>query len=77
MSEILSQAAINYFYAGIGVILTIFSMIIGYYIFDKFITTYNTQKELDDGNISVGIVVGCLLLAIGYASATVIAAALN
>lgn len=77
MSEILTQAAINYFYAGIGVVLTVFSMVIGYYVFDKFITTYNTQKELDEGNIAVGIVVGSLLLAIGYASATVIAAALN
>jgi len=75
--DIFIKAIINYFYAGIGVILTIISMICGYYIFDKFVTTYNTQKELDDGNIAVGIVVGCLLLAIAYATSVVIAAALN
>jgi len=67
---------LNMLYAGLGTIMTITAMVIGYKIFDK-ITPFDTGKELDDGNVAVGIVVGSIFIGLGFAIGLVIALGLT
>lgn len=67
---------LNMLYAGIGSTLTLIAMVIGYKVFNK-ITPFNTGKELDDGNIAVGIVVGSIFIGLGFAIGLVIALGLT
>jgi len=61
----------NLVYAGCGVALALVSMIIGYKIFD-LITPFKTGQELDDGNVAIGIVVGCMFVGVGLAVGMVV-----
>ncbi len=54
----------NMTYAMFGVLIAIFAMFLGYKLFEK-ITPFNTGKELDDGNIAVGIVIGSIFIGVG------------
>ncbi len=62
---------LNMLYAGMGSTLTLGAMAIGYKMFDKM-TPFDTAKELDDGNIAVGIVVGSIFLGLGLAIGLVV-----
>jgi len=61
----------NLVYAGCGVILALVSMMVGYKIFD-FMTPFKTGQELDDNNIAIGIVVGCMFIGVGLAVGMVV-----
>ncbi len=66
----------NFAYATAGVILTLFFMAVGYWIFDK-ITPFDTSEQLADKNVAVGIVVGSIFLGLGIAVGLVIGMGLN
>lgn len=61
----------NLLYAASGAILTLFTMYVGYVVFDK-ITPYDTQKELDEGNVAVGIVIASIFIGVGISVGLVI-----
>lgn len=61
----------NLIYASCGVILALFAMIVGYKIFD-LITPFKTGQELDDNNVAIGIVVGCMFIGVGLAVGMVV-----
>jgi uncharacterized membrane protein YjfL (UPF0719 family) len=47
----------------------------GYNIFDK-ITPFNNAKELQRGNIPIGIVIGCIFISLGITTGLIIGMAL-
>ena len=61
----------NMLYAGMGSVLTLCAMALGYKLFDK-LTPFNTASELDDGNIAIGIVVGSIFVGLGIAIGLVV-----
>ena len=54
----------NMTYAMSGVLIALFAMFLGYKLFEK-ITPFDTGKELDNGNIAVGIVIGSIFIGVG------------
>ncbi len=72
----LSITLLNFCYAILGAILTIFFMIVGYKVFDK-ITPFDTSKQLSNQNVAVGIVVGSIFIGLGIAVGMVIGMGLN
>ena len=72
----LSITILNFTYAFIGALLTIFFMVIGYRVFDK-LTPFDTSKQLAEKNIAVGIVVGAIFVGLGIAIGLVIGLGLN
>lgn len=67
---------LNFVYAVIGALLTIGFMVIGYKLFDR-ITHFNTSRQLEQGNVAVGIVVGSIFIGLGIAIGLVIGMGLN
>lgn len=61
----------NLIYAGCGVVLALMFMLCGYKMFD-LLTPFNTGKELDEGNISIGIVIGSIFIGVGMAVGLVV-----
>ena len=66
----------NIVYAVAGAILTIVFMMLGYKILD-WITPFDTSKQLGEGNIAIGIVVGSMFVGLGVAVGLVIGMGLN
>lgn len=64
----LEQLLISVVWALIGLIL----MFLGYKIFD-WITPFNLDKEIDDGNTAAGIAAAGIFLAVAWIVAAVIA----
>ena len=52
----------NITYAVSGAILTIVFMLLGYKILD-WITPFDASKQLSEGNVAIGIVVGSMFVA--------------
>ncbi len=67
---------INLAYALIGAILALFFMMVGYKLFDRM-TPFETSKELGNGNIAVGIVIGSIFVGLGLAIGLVVGLGLN
>lgn len=67
---------LNFGYAILGAVLTIFFMVVGYKVFDK-ITPFDTSKQLSNQNVAVGIVVGSIFIGLGVAVGMVIGMGLN
>jgi len=66
----------NLIYAVSGAILTIVFMMSGYRVLD-WITPFDTSKQLGEGNIAIGIVVGSMFVGLGVAVGLVIGLGLN
>ena len=66
----------NIIYASTGAVLTIVFMMMGYKILD-WITPFDTSKQLGEGNIAIGIVVGSMFVGLGVAVGLVIGMGLN
>jgi uncharacterized membrane protein YjfL (UPF0719 family) len=66
----------NFVYAGLGAVLTIVFMLLGYKILD-WLTPFNTSKQLGEGNIAIGIVIGSMFVGLGIAVGLVVALGLN
>jgi uncharacterized membrane protein YjfL (UPF0719 family) len=66
----------NFLYAVLGVILTLVFMLLGFKLFDK-VTPFDTSKQLSEGNIAIGIVVGSIFIGLGIAVGLVMGMGLN
>ncbi|MCD6187611.1 MAG: DUF350 domain-containing protein [Desulfuromusa sp.] len=68
--------AANFTYAILGALLTILFMVLGYKILD-WITPFDTSRQLGEGNVAVGIVVGSMFVGLGIAVGLVVGLGLN
>ncbi len=66
----------NFTYAILGALLTIVFMVLGYKILD-WITPFDTSKQLGEGNIAVGVVIGSMFVGLGTAVGLVVGLGLN
>ncbi len=66
----------NFVYAGLGAVLTIVFMLLGYKILN-WITPFDTSKQLGEGNIAIGIVIGSMFVGLGIAVGLVVGLGLN
>jgi len=66
----------NFTYAILGALLTILFMVLGYKILD-WITPFDTSKQLGEGNIAIGIVIGSMFVGLGIAVGLVVGLGLN
>jgi uncharacterized membrane protein YjfL (UPF0719 family) len=66
----------NFTYAILGALLTIVFMVLGYKILD-WITPFDTSKQLGEGNIAVGVVIGSMFVGLGIAVGLVVGLGLN
>lgn len=66
----------NFTYAILGALLTILLMVLGYKILD-WITPFDTSKQLAEGNVAIGMVVGSMFVGLGIAVGLVVGLGLN
>jgi uncharacterized membrane protein YjfL (UPF0719 family) len=66
----------NFTYAILGAVLTILFMLLGYKILD-WITPFDTSKQLGEGNVAIGIVIGSMFVGLGIAVGLVVGLGLN
>ena len=66
----------NFIYAILGACLTILFMLLGYKILD-WITPFDTSKQLGEGNIAIGVVIGSMFVGLGIAVGLVVGLGLN
>ncbi len=66
----------NFLYAILGVSFTILFMVLGYKILD-WITPFDTSKQLGEGNIAIGLVIGSMFVGLGIAVGLVVGLGLN
>jgi uncharacterized membrane protein YjfL (UPF0719 family) len=66
----------NLIYAVVGVVIGIGFAILSYKLFDR-VTHFSFAKELEKGNLAVGIVVGGLFVMIGLMIGLIIGMGLN
>jgi len=66
----------NFTYAILGALLTILFMVLGYKIMD-WITPFDTSKQLGEGNVAIGMVIGSMFVGLGIAVGLVIGLGLN
>lgn len=66
----------NFIYAILGALLTILLMVLGYKILD-WITPFDTSKQLGEGNVAIGIVIGSMFVGLGIAVGLVVGLGLN
>jgi len=66
----------NFLYAMVGALFSIALMLIGYKLLDR-ITPFNTSKQLSEGNVAVGIVVGSMFVSLGLGVGLVVGLGLN
>ncbi len=66
----------NFTYAILGAVLTILFMVLGYKILD-WITPFDTSKQLGEGNVAIGIVIGSMFVGLGIAVGLVVGLGLN
>ena len=66
----------NFIYAILGALLTIVFMLLGYKILD-WITPFDTSKQLGEGNVAIGIVIGSMFVGLGIAVGLVVGLGLN
>lgn len=67
---------LNMAYSVIGGIMTLLFMYAGYKLFDK-LTSFDTSKELEKGNLAVGVVVLGIFVGVGIAIGLVVGLGLN
>ncbi len=72
----LAIVAANFVYAILGALLTIFLMVLGYKILD-WITPFDTSKQLGEGNVAIGVVIGSMFVGLGIAVGLVVGLGLN
>ena len=66
----------NFTYAILGALLTILFMVLGYKILD-WMTPFDTSKQLGEGNVAIGMVIGSMFVGLGIAVGLVIGLGLN
>lgn len=76
MSEMIDPIILNFLYAFMGGVMTLFFMWIGCKIFNH-IVCFNISEELGKGNIAVGLMLAGIFVGIGTAMGLVIGLGLN
>jgi uncharacterized membrane protein YjfL (UPF0719 family) len=66
----------NFLYAILGVIVGVFSSILTYKLINRT-TAFDIPKELEKGNLAVGVVVGGIFIMIGLIVGLIIGMSLN
>ena len=66
----------NFIYAILGASFTLLFMVLGYKILD-WITPFDTSKQLGEGNVAIGMVIGCMFVGLGIAVGLVVGLGLN
>ncbi len=74
--DMINITLMNFVYATAGAIVTLVFIGLGYKLFDKM-TPFDTHRQLESGNIAVGIVVGSIFIALGLAIGLVVGMGLN
>lgn len=74
--NMLNITLMNFVYAAAGAVATLVFMGVGFKLFDRM-TPFDTHRQLEGGNIAVGIVVGSIFIALGLAVGLVIGLGLN
>lgn len=72
----MAAITLNLVYSVIGGIITLVFMYAGYKLFDK-LTHFETSKELEKGNLAVGVVVLGIFVGVGIAIGLVVGLGLN
>lgn len=77
ITELTNIIFLNFIYATVlGGGATLLLMFLGFKVFDR-LTPFKTKEELDNGNIAVGIVIGCFFIGLGVAMGLTIGLGLN
>jgi uncharacterized membrane protein YjfL (UPF0719 family) len=66
----------NFLYAILGVIVGVFSSVLTYKLINKT-TLFDIPRELEKGNLAVGVVVGGIFIMIGLIVGLIIGMSLN
>ena len=77
MSDTLDPIFLNFIYAGLGGIMTLFFMWLGCAMFNRFVCNFNIGEELSKGNQAVGMMVMGMFIGIGVGIGLVIGLGLN
>ena len=77
MSDILDPILMNFIYAGLGGMMTLFFMWLGCALFNKVACDFNIGEELSKGNQAVGMMVMGMFIGIGIGIGLVIGLGLN
>ncbi|HYQ73194.1 MAG TPA: DUF350 domain-containing protein [Gammaproteobacteria bacterium] len=77
MTHSIDPVILNFLYASLGGVLTLFFMWLGCLLFNRLTCTFNIPEELSKGNIAVGLMVMGLFIGIGTALGLVIGLGLN
>ncbi len=67
---------LNLVYTVVGTVLSLVFMVGGYKLFD-FITPFDTNSQLEKGNIAVGIIIGSIFISLGISVGLVVGLGLN
>jgi len=76
MTDMLDPIVLNFIYAFIGGVMTIFFMWMGCKVFDH-IVNFSIQDKLAEGNVAVGLMMMGIFIGIGTALGLVIGLGLN
>ncbi|MEJ2214529.1 MAG: DUF350 domain-containing protein [Gammaproteobacteria bacterium] len=76
MTDMLDPIVLNFIYAFIGGVMTIFFMWMGCRVFGH-IVSFSIQEKLAEGNIAVGLMMMGIFIGIGTALGLVIGLGLN
>ena len=76
MTDLLDPIVLNFLYAFIGGVMTIFFMWMGCRVFGH-IVSFSIQEKLAEGNIAVGLMMMGIFIGIGTALGLVIGLGLN
>ena len=77
MTQNLDPMILNFLYAALGGVMTLFFMWLGCTLFNRVTCNFNIPDELSKGNIAVGLMVMGLFIGIGTALGLVIGLGLN
>jgi len=76
MTDLLDPIVLNFLYAFIGGVMTIFFMWMGCRVFGH-IVSFSIQEKLAEGNVAVGLMMMGIFIGIGTALGLVIGLGLN
>jgi uncharacterized membrane protein YjfL (UPF0719 family) len=77
MTYNIDPVLLNFLYAFLGGVMTLFFMWAGCYLFNRMACTFNIPDELSKGNVAVGLMVMGMFIGIGTALGLVIGLGLN
>ena len=77
MTDTLDPIFLNFLYAGLGALMTLFFMWMGCTLFNKVACDFHIGEELGKGNQAVGMMVMGMFIGIGVGIGLVIGLGLN